>query len=90
MTEQKKLCPEYQLHRRLQKQMREVIKEFSLIQQGDRILIGLSGGKDSLSLLDLLGERMAHSNHYFSVEALHVRMHNIHYASDASYLQAPR
>ena len=48
MTEQKKLCPEYQLHRRLQKQMREVIKEFSLIQQGDRILIGLSGGKDSL------------------------------------------
>ena len=88
MTEQKKLCPEYQLHRRLQKQMREVIKEFSLIQQDDRILIGLSGGKDSLSLLDLLGERMAHSNHYFSVEALHVRMRNIHYASDASYLQA--
>ena len=77
MTEQKKLCPEYQLHRRLQKQMREVIKEFSLIQQDDRILIGLSGGKDSLSLLDLLGERMAHSNHYFSVEALHVRMRNI-------------
>ena len=31
---------------------------------------------------------MAHSNHYFSVEALHVRMRNIHYASDASYLQA--
>ena len=45
MTEQKKLCPEYQLHRRLQKQMREVIKEFSLIQQGDRILIGLSDRK---------------------------------------------
>lgn len=88
MTEQKKLQPEYKLHRRLQKQMGDAIKDFSLIQQGDHILIGLSGGKDSLSLLDLLGERMARSNHYFTIEAMHVRMRNIHYASDTSYLQA--
>ncbi len=86
--EQKKLQPEYQLHRRLQKQLGEALKLFHLIEQGDRILIGLSGGKDSLALVDLLGERMAHSNHYFEVEALHVRMRNIQYASDTSYLQA--
>ena len=68
--------------------MGEAIKEFSLIEKGDRILIGLSGGKDSLALLNLLGERMAHSNHYFEVLALHVRMRNIHYETDTSYLEA--
>lgn len=87
MTEQKKLQPEFRLHRRLQKQLGDAIKEFALIQQGDRILIGLSGGKDSLALLNLLGERMARSNHFFTLEALHVRMHNIHYVSDTNYLQ---
>lgn len=86
--EQKKLQPEYKLHKRLIHQMSDACKDFGLIEQGDRILIGLSGGKDSLTLLDLLGERMKHSNHFFEIEALHVRMSNIHYASDISYLQA--
>lgn len=85
---QKKLQPEYVLHKRLMRQIGDACKNFSLIERDDRILIGLSGGKDSLTLLDFLGERMMHSNHYFKVEALHVRMSNIHYASDASYLQA--
>ncbi len=75
------------LRRKLQKRVGEAMKDFRLIERGDRILIGLSGGKDSLALLDLLGERMARSNGYFAVEALHVRMRNIHYASDTTYLQ---
>lgn len=85
--EQKKLQPEYRLHKKLQKQMQDAIKEFSLIQQGDKILIGLSGGKDSLALLDLLGERMSRSNHFFSLEAIHVRMRNVDYKSDTCYLE---
>ncbi len=75
------------LRRKLQKRVGEAMKDFRLIERGDRILIGLSGGKDSLALLDLLGERMARGNGYFAVEALHVRMRNIHYASDTTYLQ---
>ena len=83
---QKKLQPEYKLHKRLQRLMGDAIKEFSLIKKDDHILIGLSGGKDSLALLNLLGERMSRSNNYFRLEALHVRMNNIDYKSDTSYL----
>lgn len=85
--EQKKSRPEYALHRRLQKQVGEALKDFSLINEGDHILIGMSGGKDSLALLDLLGERMKRSNGFFKLEALHVRMSNISYRTDTAYLQ---
>lgn len=81
-----KLSREYQLHKRLQKLIGNALNDFDMIDKGDRVLLGLSGGKDSLALLDLLGERMKRSNGYFSLEALHVRMRNIHYLSDADYL----
>ena len=43
------------LKKRLQRKVGEALGTFGLIERGDRILIGLSGGKDSLALLDLLG-----------------------------------
>ena len=61
---------------------------YHLIDDGDRILVGLSGGKDSLLLTELLANRAKIDHPRFSVEALHVRMENIHYETDTSYLQA--
>ena len=60
---------------------------YHLIEDDDRILVGLSGGKDSLLLAELLAKRAKIDHPRFSVEALHVRMENIHYETDTSYLQ---
>ena len=68
--------------------MREAIEEYQMIEEGDKILIGLSGGKDSLALVELLGKRARIYKPRFSVIAVHVVMNNIPYQSDTEYLKA--
>lgn len=63
------------------------ICQYGLIDDGDRILVGLSGGKDSLALLELLAERSRIYKPRFSVVAAHVVMTNIAYESDIEYLK---
>lgn len=76
------LKTERRLHRRFYK----AIADYRLIEDGDKILIGLSGGKDSLCLVELLGKKKRINHPSFEVEAVHVRMENIHYESDTTYL----
>ena len=77
--------------RRLEKRLKErfvkAMATYHLIEDDDRILVGLSGGKDSLLLTELLAKRSRIQHPRFTVEALHVRMENIHYETDTSYLQ---
>lgn len=84
----RKLTPEYKLSHRVREAMMKGIRRYDLISAGDHILLGLSGGKDSLALLELLGEAARRSGGKFRVTALHVRMKNIDYESDTSYLEA--
>ena len=76
------------LEKRLNERFVKAMATYHLIEDDDRILVGLSGGKDSLLLLELLAKRAKILHPRFSVEALHVRMENIHYETDTSYLQA--
>lgn len=62
-------------------------KEYALLQDNDCILIGLSGGKDSLMLLKLLAERSRIYKPRIKVKAAHIQMSNIPYKSDIGFLQ---
>ena len=74
------------IERRLEKRFRKALTDYALIADGDKVLVGLSGGKDSLFLLEMLARRSRIFKPRFSVEAVYVRMRNIHYESDCSYL----
>ena len=60
---------------------------YHLLSDGDRILIALSGGKDSLMLARLMAQRARIYKPKITVEAAHVIMDNIPYETDRSYLQ---
>ena len=81
-----KLSKEYKLMQRLNRRLNQAIFDYGLLQDGDHVLIGVSGGKDSLSLLELLGKRAQIARPKFKVSAAHVVMTNIPYQSDTTYL----
>ena len=59
---------------RLWKTFNKALGQYQLIDEDDHILVGLSGGKDSLLLLEFLARRAKIHVPHFTVEALHVRM----------------
>ena len=61
--------------------------EYGLLEDGDHVLVGLSGGKDSLALVELLGRRAQIYKPRFRVTALHVRVKERDYHTDLSYLE---
>ncbi len=75
------------MFRRIERRFSKGVVEYGLIEEGDKILIGLSGGKDSLALVELLGRRSRIFKPRFSVVAVHVVMKNIPYQSDEDYLR---
>ena len=76
------------LEEKLWKTFNKALGQYQLIDEDDKILVGLSGGKDSLCLLEFLARRSKVHVPHFTVEALHVRMENIYYETDTTYLQS--
>ena len=54
--------------------MRRCIDDYDMIQSDDRIAVGVSGGKDSLVLLQLLAGLRAYFNKPFTLEAITIDM----------------
>jgi tRNA(Ile)-lysidine synthase TilS/MesJ len=58
--------------KKLMRMAGRAMREFNMIRDGDRILLGVSGGKDSLSLLHVLGHLRAYAPVRFELGVLTV------------------
>jgi tRNA(Ile)-lysidine synthetase-like protein len=74
--------------RKIAKKMGKAISDFELIENGDRILVGVSGGKDSLALLELLALRRKFKKQNFDVVAVHINVLELPYEVDRDFLKS--
>ena len=76
-----------QIEHKILKLFVKAFATYHLLEDDDHVLVALSGGKDSLCMLEMLAKRSRIQHPSFTLEAVHVRMTNIDYEVSADYLQ---
>lgn len=82
-----KFTPQQKLYKQIQRQFNRATRNYSMLHDDDKILVALSGGKDSLTLLQLMAERSRIIKPRTSIVAAHVTMVNIPYKADINFLK---
>lgn len=65
----------------------KAIEDYSLINDGDTIVVGVSGGKDSMALIDILANRRLFSPLKYQIKAVHIQLTDVPYYTDDQYLK---
>ncbi|HFB65852.1 MAG TPA: tRNA 2-thiocytidine(32) synthetase TtcA, partial [Aeromonadales bacterium] len=60
------------LEKKLRRQVGRAIEDFNMIEDGDRVMVCLSGGKDSYTLLDILLSLKKHAPIDFAITAVNL------------------
>ncbi len=63
------------------------MKKQGLLKEGDKILVALSGGKDSMILLDAMTDIQKHLPFKIEIIASHILISTIGYKTDVEYLE---
>lgn len=70
----------------IEKSVGRAINSYSLIKENDRVAVALSGGKDSLVMLETVANRRRRLPITYDVTAVHVHVKNIGYETDLNFL----
>jgi tRNA 2-thiocytidine biosynthesis protein TtcA len=81
------ITPANKLKKNLVQKVGQTIIHHQLVEANDKVLVGLSGGKDSYVLLDLLSVIKRKSPVPFSVSALHIIVEEAGYVNDLEFMQ---
>ncbi len=72
---------------RVRTKVSRAVSDFELIQANDTVVVGISGGKDSMALLDILANRRLSSPFDYEIIAVHIQLTDVPYHTDAEYLR---
>lgn len=75
------------MERKITRLFRRACADYHLLEDGDKVLVALSGGKDSLELVRLMARQARILKPRIEVAAVHVVMDNIPYETDRTYIE---
>jgi len=86
--EQEARRQEEKMFRKLSRKCGVTLRDHTMLADGDRVLVGLSGGKDSMILLKILAERRQALPFRFNLSAAHILVRSAGYEIDLDYLSS--